>query len=68
MQVLKFGGTSVGSVSAIRQISSILEERVKQDQLWVVVSAFGGTTDLLLKSGQLAATGEEEYKEYLGQM
>ncbi|MBN8667503.1 MAG: bifunctional aspartate kinase/homoserine dehydrogenase I [Chitinophagales bacterium] len=68
MQVLKFGGTSVGSVSAIRQIRSILEERVKQDQLWVVVSAFGGTTDLLLKSGQLAAAGEEEYKEFLGQM
>lgn len=68
MQVLKFGGTSVGSVNAIRQIRDILEERVREDKLWVVVSAFGGTTDLLLKSGQLAAAGDDSYKEYLGQM
>lgn len=68
MQVLKFGGTSVGSVSALLQIHSILEERVREDQLWVVVSAFGGTTDLLLRSGQQAAQGDEDYKELLTQM
>ena len=43
MKVLKFGGTSVGSVESILSLKSIVE---KQSQpVIVVVSALGGITD-----------------------
>ena len=49
MKVLKFGGTSVGSEAAIKQISGILKDSVhwKKTQA-VVVSAFSGVTDTLI--------------------
>jgi bifunctional aspartokinase / homoserine dehydrogenase 1 len=65
MKVLKFGGTSVGSADAINKTISIVSSKLKDDSLVVVVSALGGTTDLLISSGQLAAEGNEEYKESL---
>ena len=37
----------------------------KNDQLFVIVSALGGVTDLLLKSSLLATSGNLEYKEIL---
>jgi aspartokinase/homoserine dehydrogenase 1 len=65
MKVLKFGGTSVGSADAINKTISIVSSKLKDDSLVVVVSALSGTTDLLISSGQLAAEGNEEYKESL---
>lgn len=65
MKVLKFGGTSVGSAEAINKTISIVSSKLKEDSIVVVVSALGGTTDLLIGSGQLAAEGNEEYKESL---
>ena len=46
MKVLKFGGTSVGSVDSIRQIQHIIGQQT--DDCIVVVSALGGITDQLL--------------------
>ncbi|ULQ54762.1 bifunctional aspartate kinase/homoserine dehydrogenase I [Flavihumibacter fluvii] len=63
MQVLKFGGTSVGSPEAISKVIEIVAEKIKQEPVIVVVSAFGGTTDALLQCGAQAAAGSEEYKE-----
>ena len=48
MIVLKFGGTSVGSSSAIRRVGSIIQERLER-QPFVVVSAVGGVTDRLFE-------------------
>ncbi len=65
MQVLKFGGTSVGSADNIKRVISIVNERQKKDSTIVIVSALGGITDALLNSGTLAATGNEQYREEL---
>ncbi|HEV7620466.1 MAG TPA: aspartate kinase, partial [Flavisolibacter sp.] len=65
MQVLKFGGTSVANANNIRNVASILKQEVKKDRTIVVVSALGGITDMLLKSGKLAGQGDLEYKELL---
>lgn len=65
MQVLKFGGTSMGGAKAIQQVSEIVKERAKQQPVLLVVSAMSGTTDLLLNCGTLAAAGNEEYKNIL---
>jgi aspartate kinase len=53
MIVMKFGGTSVGSAERIRAMGDRVRERLR-DQPLVVVSAFSGITDLLLKGARLA--------------
>ena len=60
MRVLKFGGTSVGSVDNIQQVISIAQRAATQENIVIVVSAFGGITDMLLKSG-IAASTKDEY-------
>jgi bifunctional aspartokinase / homoserine dehydrogenase 1 len=65
MQVLKFGGTSVANAENISKTISIILEAIKKDRTIVVASALGGVTDILIKSGTLAATGDESYKEQL---
>lgn len=61
MQVLKFGGTSVGSSKNINKVITILENYSKQDKVICVVSAFGGITDKLLKAGNLAKNSDKNY-------
>ena len=61
MKVLKFGGTSVGSVESIRQIQQIIAQQT--DDCIVVVSALGGITDQLLQAAQLALQTNEAYME-----
>ena len=62
MKVLKFGGTSVGSVKSILNLKKIVEEAAKKQPIVVVVSALGGITDKLLATAQLALNGDETYK------
>ena len=57
MKILKFGGTSVGSVENVRRIGEIVLNQ--QDKIIVVVSALGGVTDQLLAVAQKAASGEK---------
>lgn len=61
MKVLKFGGTSVGSVDSIRQIQKIISQQT--EDCVVVVSALGGITDQLLKAAHLALQADETYME-----
>lgn len=68
MKVLKFGGTSVGSVKAIQQVFEIVQKQSKENKLVVVVSAMGGTTDVLINAGNYAAHGDETYKELIKQV
>ncbi len=60
MKVLKFGGTSVGSVESILSLKKIVESQ--EDQVVVVVSALGGITDKLIAISQMAMRGDESYK------
>ena len=62
MKVLKFGGTSVGSVSSILSLQKIVEKEAKHQPIIVVVSALGGITDQLIATSQLALKGDESWK------
>ena len=61
MHVLKFGGTSVGSIGSIKNVKQIVEDR--KEPLIVVVSALGGITDRLISTANKAAAGDESYLE-----
>ena len=61
MKVMKFGGTSVGSVESILSLKKIVE--AEQEQVIVVVSALGGITDKLIATSQLALNGDEAWKD-----
>ncbi|MCI6181476.1 MAG: bifunctional aspartate kinase/homoserine dehydrogenase I [Prevotella sp.] len=63
MKVLKFGGTSVGSVKSILSLKQIVENEAKKQPVVIVVSALGGITDKLLATSQLALKGDEAWKE-----
>lgn len=64
MQVLKFGGTSVGSVESIKQVIQIIDNhRHNGNQIAVVFSAMGGITNQLIEIGRMATTGETDYME-----
>ncbi|MBP7508459.1 MAG: bifunctional aspartate kinase/homoserine dehydrogenase I [Prolixibacteraceae bacterium] len=54
MKVLKFGGTSVGNVKNLLNVKEILESQ--NDDIVVIVSAFGGITDKILTMAKTAAT------------
>lgn len=62
MKVLKFGGTSVGSVKSILSLKHIVENEARRQPIVVVVSALGGITDKLLSTAQQADSGNEAWK------
>ncbi|MCR4773198.1 MAG: bifunctional aspartate kinase/homoserine dehydrogenase I [Prevotella sp.] len=68
MKVLKFGGTSVGSVKSILSVKRIVEREAKKQPVIVVVSALGGITDKLLATAQLALKGDEEWRAAYSEM
>jgi aspartate kinase len=59
MKVYKFGGASVKNAEGIRNLASIVSE--EKDNLVVVVSAFGKTTNALEKVLKSRINGEEKY-------
>lgn len=59
MKVLKFGGTSVGTIDSLRNVKAIVEQN--EEQTIVVVSALGGLTDKLISTAQNAAKGGDSY-------
>ncbi len=64
MKILKFGGTSVGSAAVIKKVHSIVKQSIgRNEDPIVVVSAFSGVTNLLLKAGRAAASGSEENRK-----
>ena len=65
MKVLKFGGTSVGSVESILNVKKIVE--AEKGPVIVVVSALGGITDKLIATATMASRGDVAYeKEFSG--
>ncbi len=65
MKILKFGGSSVANAENIGKIAAIIKKAAETDQIVVVVSALGGTTDLLLNCGKLASEKNLQYEELL---
>lgn len=67
---MKFGGTSVGNAEALRQSTAIVKRYLPEwDRIVVVVSAMSGVTDMLLKSAQSAASGDERtYQETIAEL
>ncbi|MFI3277850.1 MAG: bifunctional aspartate kinase/homoserine dehydrogenase I [Rikenellaceae bacterium] len=63
MKVLKFGGTSVGSIESLGNVQKIVNSST--DELVVVVSAFGGVTDLLIATANEAHSGDGAYAQRL---
>ena len=63
MKVMKFGGTSVGSVESILSVKRIVEAEAGREPVIVVVSALGGITDKLIKTSRMAAAGDAAYED-----
>ena len=61
MKVLKFGGTSVGSIESIKNVKMIVEQC--DENVIVVVSALGGITDKLIATANKASIGDESYTD-----
>lgn len=58
--VMKFGGSSIGTTTALTQVLSIvLHEREQWDRLVLVASALDGVTDALIEAAHLAQLGNQ---------
>jgi aspartokinase/homoserine dehydrogenase 1 len=66
MKVMKFGGTSVGSVDSILNVKKIVE--AVDEPVIVVVSALGGITDKLISTSEMAAKGDVGYEKQLSEI
>ena len=62
MKVMKFGGTSVGSVESILNVKRIVES--EKEPVIVVVSALGGITDKLIALTDMAFKGQNFETEF----
>lgn len=61
LKVLKFGGTSVGTIESLKNVKAIVEGL--DSPAIVVVSALGGLTDKLIATAKLSADGDTSYRE-----
>ena len=68
MKVMKFGGTSVGSVKSILSLKRIVEREASKQPIIVVVSALGGITDQLLSTANLALDGNDQWRSEFNTM
>ncbi|MDR1526638.1 MAG: bifunctional aspartate kinase/homoserine dehydrogenase I [Dysgonamonadaceae bacterium] len=66
MKVMKFGGSSVGSVESILRVKQIIE--AVEEPVIVVISALCGVTDQLLNTSRLASQGDSGYEEEYNQL
>jgi aspartokinase/homoserine dehydrogenase 1 len=64
-KVLKFGGSSVGAPKMIKKVGEIVTAASRKDRVAVVVSAFQGVTDQLLKCAKLAAKKDTKLNQEL---
>jgi len=65
IQVMKFGGTSVGDANRIRSAAAIAAEASQQRAVVVVVSAMSSVTNTLIAAAGKAAAGDEAAAEAL---
>lgn len=58
LQVMKFGGTSVGNAECIRRAAEIVARAAGEGAVVAVVSAMGGVTNRLIAAAQACAAGD----------
>ncbi|MEW5844158.1 MAG: hypothetical protein AB1775_12935, partial [Bacteroidota bacterium] len=63
MRVLKFGGTSVGTVESFQNVVQIISQKLKEDKIVVVISALAKVTDQLISSVEYAGQRNPHYKK-----
>lgn len=63
MKILKFGGTSLGSINSILRVRNIIEDTASSHQVVIVASALDGITDLLLSTAHKASNGDKSYEK-----
>jgi aspartokinase/homoserine dehydrogenase 1 len=68
MKVLKFGGSSLNNAESIERAIKIVKDQYNTDQFIIVVSAFGGITDQLIKTVRLATQANRDYKPVLNEI
>ena len=61
LQVMKFGGTSVGDADCIRRAASIVQAAAAHQSVVVVVSAMSGVTNRLVQAAHRAEQGEQDF-------
>lgn len=59
MKIVKFGGKSLASGEAFLPVIDIIKNKIREDQIVVVVSALGDTTDTLENILELAKTKQD---------
>jgi aspartate kinase len=67
IQVMKFGGTSVGDTTRIRGAATIASGASRERSVVVVVSAMSGVTNSLIAAAGKAAAGDETSADALAQ-
>src|SRR4029077_2946501 len=60
LQIMKFGGTSVGDASCIRRSAQIVANAAREFSVAVVVSAMSGVTNRLIDAAHQAKRGDRE--------
>ncbi len=65
LQIMKFGGTSLGDEQCIRRAVEIVGRAARQRPVAVVVSAMSGTTNRLLHAAKQASEGDRQAGELL---
>jgi aspartokinase/homoserine dehydrogenase 1 len=69
MKVLKFGGSSVGSIANLESVCGIIEREYDgSNGLFVICSAFGGVTDDLIDIAHKACASDLHYREEIAQV
>jgi aspartate kinase len=66
LQVMKFGGTSVGDAACIRRSAQIVANASREYSVAVVVSAMSGVTNRLIDAAHQAKRGDREAGKTLG--
>src|SRR6266851_2867648 len=60
VQVMKFGGTSVGDASCIARAAQIVAHAARENAVAAVVSAMSGVTNRLVEAANRAGSGDRE--------
>src|SRR5262245_29352305 len=60
LQVMKFGGTSVGDADCIHRAAEIVLSAARESSVVVVVSAMGGVTNRLISAANKAVEGRSD--------
>jgi aspartokinase/homoserine dehydrogenase 1 len=68
MRVIKFGGTSIGTVGRFKNVIKIISERMEKERIIVVISAIEGVTNKIISALELACRGNKEYQNILNEI